>query len=94
MIHALHRIVGESAEPLDALLAHDNPRVQKAALLLLSQPPRPASALKAEAVLARVQSGDPDLRRAALHLLKSRQDWSSHALARCERLARAKGIDR
>jgi hypothetical protein len=80
LIHALHQIVGERIEPLNALLTHDNPRVQKAALLLLSQPPRPASALKAEDVLARVQSGDADLRRAALDLLKSRQDWSSHAL--------------
>jgi putative heme-binding domain-containing protein len=80
VIHALHGIVGERIEPLDALLAHHNPRVQKAALLLLSQPPRPASALKAEAVLARIQSTDTDLRRAALELLKSRQDWSSHAL--------------
>jgi len=79
-IHALHRIVGESIEPLNALLAHDHPRVQKAALLLLAQPPRPATALKAESVLARVQSGDADLRRAALDLLKSRQDWSAHAL--------------
>ncbi len=80
LIHALHRIVGESIEPLDAFLAHDNPRVQKAALLLLSQPPRSASALKAEAVLARVQSADPDLRRTALHLLKSRREWSNQAL--------------
>ena len=80
IIHALHRIVGENIEPLNALLAHDHPRVQKAALLLLSQPPRPTSALKVEAVLARVQSGDANLRRAALDLLKSRQDWSSYAL--------------
>ncbi len=80
LIHALHRIVGESVEPLHALLAHDHPRVQKAALILLSQPPRPPGALKAEAVVARIQSDDPDLRRAALHLLKSRPEWSNEAL--------------
>jgi putative membrane-bound dehydrogenase-like protein len=79
-IHALHRIVGESIEPLNALLAHDNPRVQKAALLLLSQPPRPPGALNAEVVLGRVHSGDADLRRTALNLLKSRRDWSNQAL--------------
>ena len=80
LIHALHQIVGERIAPLDALLAHDNLRVQKAVLLLLSQPPRPASTLRAEVVIERVQSGDADLRRAALDLLKSRQDWSNHAL--------------
>ncbi len=84
LIHAIHRIVGEDAAPLEAMLAHADPRVQKAALLLLSQPPRPSAALKVETVLSRIRSPDAYLRRAALDLLRSRPQWSSEAL----RLAR------
>jgi putative membrane-bound dehydrogenase-like protein len=78
LIHALHYAASEKR--LRDMLEHDHPRVQKAALLLLSQPPRPAEALEARAVLARVQASDAELQRTALHLLKSRPSWSEDAL--------------
>jgi putative membrane-bound dehydrogenase-like protein len=78
VIHALHHLASEK-QLLD-LLTHDNARVQKAALLLLSQPPRPNEALKAEMVLPRVSAADVELRATALKLLKSRPAWSREAL--------------
>ena len=80
LIHAIHRMVADSSTSLETMLAHDNVRVQKAALLLLSQPPRPASSLRVEAVLARTQSPDAELRRTAVALLTSRPAWSAEAL--------------
>ena len=80
VIHALHQIIGEQQVALQRMLEHESPRVQKAALLLLSQPSRPPSALKVDAVVARLQSRDTELRRTALDLLKSRSEWSSEAL--------------
>ena len=65
---------------LTGLLSHESARVQKAALLLLSQPPRPPEALKTEFVLARVSAADTELRRTAFQLLKSRPAWSGEAL--------------
>lgn len=79
LIHALHHIV-ERPRALEIMLEHGSPRVEKAALLLLSQPPRPLEALEPEIVLARVQAADTELRRTALQLLKSRPMWSGEAL--------------
>jgi putative membrane-bound dehydrogenase-like protein len=78
LTHALHQIADERS--LSELLEHKNERVQRAALILLSQPPRPAWALKVEMVLARVPAADPELRRTALQLLQSRAGWSADAL--------------
>ena len=78
LVHALHHLAPEMV--LAGLLSHESARVQKAGLLLLSQPPRPTEALKAEAVLARVPAADAELRRTALQLLKSRPAWSGEAL--------------
>jgi putative membrane-bound dehydrogenase-like protein len=78
LVHALHHLAPEKL--LAGLLSHESARVQKAALLLLSQPPRPTGALRAEAVLTRVQAADAELRRTALQLLKSRPAWSGDAL--------------
>jgi putative membrane-bound dehydrogenase-like protein len=78
LIHALHYAASE--KHLRDMLEQEHPRVQKAALLLLSQPPRPAEALQAGAVLARVQASDPELQRTALLLLKSQPAWSGDAL--------------
>lgn len=81
IIHALHRITGVDSTALHELLAHDSPRVRKAALLLLSQPPRPASALSADAVVACIQSADAELRRTAVELLATRPAWTTDALS-------------
>jgi putative membrane-bound dehydrogenase-like protein len=78
LIHALHYIADERS--LVQLLDDKNPRAQKAALLLLSQPPRPRDALKPDMVLARVRAPDVELRRTALQLLKLRPAWSSQAV--------------
>lgn len=78
LVHALHHLAPETV--LAGLLSHESARVQKAALLLLSQPPRPPEALSPDVVLARVQAADAELRRTALQLLKSRPAWSAEAL--------------
>ena len=78
LIHALHYTADEPS--LVELLNHENKRVQKAGMLLLSQPPRPPGALKPDIVLARVQSTDAELRQTALQLLKSRPAWSGEAV--------------
>jgi putative membrane-bound dehydrogenase-like protein len=78
LIHALHYAAPEKS--LREMLEHEHPRVQKAALLLLSQAPRRAEALESGAVLARVQARDPELQRTALNLLKARPAWSDDAL--------------
>jgi putative heme-binding domain-containing protein len=83
LIHALHHTASEN--DLREMLQHEHSRVQKAALLLLSQPPRPTEALRLNLVLARVQANDPDLQRTALNLLKSRPAWSADALQVVER---------
>jgi putative membrane-bound dehydrogenase-like protein len=80
LIHSLHRIVGQDSSSLEALLDNRDPRVQKAALLLLSQPPRPASALRVAEVMERVHSSDAELRRTAVGLLSSRPEWSAEAV--------------
>jgi putative heme-binding domain-containing protein len=77
LIHAAHRLAG--AAELGAALKHPHPRVQKAALLLLDQPPRPPRHLTAEAVFARVASADADLRRAALGIVQRHPEWATEA---------------
>lgn len=79
LIHAAHRQAGGSE--LDAALKHGHPRVQKAALLLLDQPPRPPRHLSAEAVFARVASADADLRWAALGIVRRHPEWATEAVA-------------
>lgn len=78
VIYTMHFHVSETH--LAAMLQDRHPRVQKAALLLLSQPPRAASALQAEAVLSRIQHADVELRQTALNLLQARREWSDEAL--------------
>jgi putative membrane-bound dehydrogenase-like protein len=81
LIHAAHRIAGP-ASLVDAL-EHPHPRVQTAALVLLEQPapegaPRPGA--PREAVLRRLSSTDPELRRAALRVLQRRKEWASETV--------------
>jgi putative membrane-bound dehydrogenase-like protein len=79
LIHAAHWLADESA--LVSALDHPHPRVQKAALLLLDQPPRPVSALSLDQVHGRAGSTDPGLRRVALSILERRPQWASFTTA-------------
>jgi putative membrane-bound dehydrogenase-like protein len=77
LIHAAHRLADTGA--LKEALNHKHPRVQKAALLLLDQPPRPRGALPRDAVLSRAAGGDPGLRQAALTVLQRHPEWAEQA---------------
>jgi putative membrane-bound dehydrogenase-like protein len=77
LVLAAHRIADAAA--LRKAFGHDHPRVQKAAMLLLSQPPIPAGSLQPEDVVARVAVPDAELRQASLKLLQQRPGWGSHA---------------
>ena len=85
LVFALHRLA--SVEQLHALLNHSSPRVQRAALLLLDQPPR--RVLPAEAVSQRAFSEDEVLRRTAQSILRKHPDWVAQALPVLERLLAA-----
>lgn len=75
LVHAIHRIAGAPA--LAEALGRPHPRVRKAALLLLDQPPHAGAPLEA---LARAAADpDPDLRRAALGRLRGRRDGATAA---------------
>ncbi len=78
LIHALHRLA--DAEALEAALRDKHPRVQKAALLLLGQTPRPRDRLTQEMVMRRVTAEDAALRQTALRLLQERPEWAEHAV--------------
>jgi putative heme-binding domain-containing protein len=78
LIHAVHRLA--DAKALEAGLRNRHPRVQKAALVLLDQPPRTRDQLGHEAVLRRVTAADADLRQTALSILEHHPEWSRHAL--------------
>ncbi|MBI2947151.1 MAG: HEAT repeat domain-containing protein [Verrucomicrobia bacterium] len=75
LIHAAYQIADEPG--LTRALHDAHPRVQKAALLLLDQPPR--SHLPADAVIARLSATDSDLRKTALQILQKHSEWTSHA---------------
>ena len=76
LIHFLYQRAGRD----DLLRALDQPslRVQKAALVLLDQPPY--NALPAEAALRRLSAADPALRQAARSALAKHGDWVEPAL--------------
>jgi putative membrane-bound dehydrogenase-like protein len=78
LLHAAHRHA--DAPALVAALKHPRARVQKAALLLLDQPPRPAGLLKHYEVMARVTATDADLRQTALNVLQKHPEWAKYAL--------------
>ena len=77
LVHAVHRTADGAA--LGAALQDPNPRVQKAALLLLDQPPRVPGLLGHQAVISRVAASDPELRQTALSILQRHPEWSEHA---------------
>ncbi|MEO8351423.1 MAG: HEAT repeat domain-containing protein, partial [Chthoniobacteraceae bacterium] len=63
---------------LRAALESPHPRVQKAALLLLDQPPH--SALDPQTVMARLSTDDAELRGTALVILRDHVDWADQAV--------------
>jgi putative membrane-bound dehydrogenase-like protein len=77
LIHAAHHIA--DSEDLTKALASPEPGVQKAALLLLDQPPRRRGLLKAPDVIRRVGSADEGLRQTALAILHEHPDWAEEA---------------
>jgi putative membrane-bound dehydrogenase-like protein len=79
LVHAAHRIANVDA--LNAALDHSHPKIQKAALLLLNQPPRPRDALRFDAVMACVSAPDTELRKTALEILCQRTEWASRTTA-------------
>ncbi|MEX2138931.1 MAG: PVC-type heme-binding CxxCH protein [Pirellulales bacterium] len=78
LVHAVHHLA--SAAELESALADAHPRIQRAALRLLDQPPRPAGALKAAQVVLRVQSSDAELRRTATEILARHPEWADQAV--------------
>jgi putative membrane-bound dehydrogenase-like protein len=78
LLFAAHRLAGKS--DLELALTNPSPRVRKAALLLLDQPPRPAGSLSSKPVLAAVTAAEPELRQAALFVLKRHPEWADRAL--------------
>jgi putative heme-binding domain-containing protein len=77
LMYALHHHA--DAEALRAALQRPQPRVQKAALVLLDQTPRPKGMLRHEEVMARVTAADADLRQTALRVLQKHPEWAKHA---------------
>jgi putative heme-binding domain-containing protein len=77
--HALINAAHHSAEraDLDAALASEHPAVQKAALLLLDQPPR--KGVPVEAVVQRLSSSDAGLRAAAAWVMRRHPEWAKEA---------------
>jgi putative membrane-bound dehydrogenase-like protein len=78
VLYALHRLA--DADALHAALKEPHPRVQKAALVLLDQPPRPRGLLAPDAVIGRISAPDPELRQAALAILQRHPEWAEHAV--------------
>ncbi len=77
LVHALHHLAEEPT--LLQALDDAHPRIRKAALLLLNQPPRSKDALKAETVLRCAADPDAALRQAALGILAQRPAWAPQA---------------
>jgi putative membrane-bound dehydrogenase-like protein len=79
LIHAAGRLA--DSDRLRAALGHPHPRVRKAALVLLSQPPRSRDALTPSMVVTCIGQSDAELRASALSILLGRQEWAAAACA-------------
>jgi putative membrane-bound dehydrogenase-like protein len=77
LIHAAHRLA--DADALSAALRRPEPGVQKAALILLDQPPRPRGRLAPADVIRRTGSADAGLRQTALAVLQGHPEWAEQA---------------
>ncbi len=82
LIHALFRV--GTLRHLEQALGHPSPRVQRAALVLLDQPPH--NALKAEALTARLFASDASLREVAHAGLRRHPEWAELAVPLMEEL--------
>lgn len=82
LIHALFRI--GTLRELEQALGHPSPRVQRAALVLLDQPPH--NALKAEALTARLLAPEASLREMAHAGLRRHPEWAELAVPLMEQL--------
>ncbi len=89
LILALHGLADAAA--LEAALDHPHGRVQKAALILLDQPPRKGA--PREAVLQRASAADPELRRTALEILGSHREWAGSTAEVARSLIEKPGLD-
>jgi putative heme-binding domain-containing protein len=78
IVHAIHRLATEAE--LKSALGQNDPRVQRVALRLLDQSPRPSGLLQADQVLARVQASDRELRRTATEILARHPEWAGEAV--------------
>jgi putative heme-binding domain-containing protein len=78
LILAAHRLAPTSK--LESALKHAHPRVRKAALILLDQPPRPPGLLTTDVVFAHVASTDSELRRMALQIVQRHPGWAREAV--------------
>jgi putative membrane-bound dehydrogenase-like protein len=78
LVHAAWRLANPKA--LESALSRKHPRVRKAALILLDQ----KTAIAADTVLAHAGAADPELRQAALGILRGHADWASSAVALVE----------
>jgi putative heme-binding domain-containing protein len=74
---ALHRLANTAA--LLSALDHPNPKVQRAALLLLDQ--APFQAIPAPGVVSRLDAGDPSLRDTARWVLLRHREWGEAGAA-------------
>jgi putative membrane-bound dehydrogenase-like protein len=83
LIYAIHRIA--AVPQLHAALQSQDPRVQKATLVLLDQLPRSRGLLAPEQVIQRVTASDADLRQTALRVLLNHPEWVEQANALVER---------
>ncbi|HKS36833.1 MAG TPA: PVC-type heme-binding CxxCH protein [Verrucomicrobiae bacterium] len=79
LVHAAHRIADIAA--LNLALDHPHPKVRRAGLLLLSQPPRSRAALAFERVANCLVASDVRLRHTALEILRKRSEWAREIAA-------------
>jgi putative membrane-bound dehydrogenase-like protein len=77
IVHAIHHLADAAA--LESRLDDSNPRITRAAMLLLDQSPRPAGLLKPDVVFQSVQSSDAGLRRTSMDLLARHPEWAERA---------------
>ena len=82
LVYALSALADRRA--LEAALKHEHPRVEQAALILLSQPPH--EALSADRVVASASAADGELRGTAQSILRQHPEWGAHAVALVRRL--------
>lgn len=75
LFNALHRL--STGEDLSNALSESHSRIQKAAMLLLDQPPH--RALKSQEAIARLFSPDPVLRQTAAVILERHPEWMDEA---------------